>query len=151
MDRKEQSASGWIGKMSASLLSCSGAAPIIWTSTQSGRTKPGASMRRTLRICRNAWTRFGNYPDRPLPVLPLFDNGGKKHYYYFPLCRRAQTPSFPGSQEKQRSWNERAASPSRGAEKGVWGATPTSRNCGFRHRRKSQFRAFVGTKSLLAK
>ena len=35
-------------------------------------------MRRTLRICRNAWTRFGNYPDRPLPVLPLSDDGSKE-------------------------------------------------------------------------
>ena len=34
-------------------------------------------MRRTLRICRNAWTRFGNCPDNPLPVLPQSDDGGK--------------------------------------------------------------------------
>ena len=33
---------------------------------------------------------------------------------------------------------------------GVWGATPTSRNCGFRQRREPQFRVFVGTKTLLA-
>ena len=31
-------------------------------------------MRRTLRTCRNAWTRYGNCPDRPLPVLPQSDS-----------------------------------------------------------------------------
>ena len=31
-------------------------------------------MRRTLRICRTAWTRYGNCPDRPLPVLPQSDS-----------------------------------------------------------------------------
>ena len=34
-------------------------------------------MRRTLKIYRNAWTRFGNCPDNPLPVLPQSDDGGK--------------------------------------------------------------------------
>lgn len=34
-------------------------------------------MRRTLKICRNAWTRFGNYPGSPSPVLPLSDDGGE--------------------------------------------------------------------------
>ena len=34
-------------------------------------------MRRTLKICRNAWTRFGNCPDSPSPVLPLSDDGGE--------------------------------------------------------------------------
>ncbi len=34
-------------------------------------------MRRTLKICRTAWTRFGNCPDSPSPVLPLSDDGGE--------------------------------------------------------------------------
>ena len=34
-------------------------------------------MRRTLKICRNAWMRFGNCPDNPLPVLPQSDDGSK--------------------------------------------------------------------------
>ncbi len=34
---------------------------------------------------------------------------------------------------------------------GVWNAIPTSRNWGFRQRRESLFRVFVGTKTLLAK
>lgn len=34
-------------------------------------------MRRTLKIYRNAWTRFGNCPDNPLPVLPQSDDGGE--------------------------------------------------------------------------
>ena len=34
-------------------------------------------MLRTLRICRSVWTRFGNCPDNPLPVLPQSDDGGK--------------------------------------------------------------------------
>ena len=41
-------------------------------------------MRRTLRICRNAWTRFGNYPDNSLPALPLFDDGGEGQDCCFP-------------------------------------------------------------------
>ena len=32
-------------------------------------------MRRILRICRIAWTKYGNYPDSLLPILPLFDSG----------------------------------------------------------------------------
>jgi len=31
-------------------------------------------MRRTLKIYRTAWTRFGNCPDSPLRALPLFDS-----------------------------------------------------------------------------
>ncbi len=69
----------------------------------------------------------------------------------FPLCRGTQAPSFPAKQEQQRSGTERAASPGIGAVHGVWGTTPTSRNCGFRQRREPQFRVFVGTKTLLAK
>ena len=34
-------------------------------------------MRRTLRICRTAWTRFGNYPGSPSPVLPQSDDCGE--------------------------------------------------------------------------
>ncbi len=34
-------------------------------------------MRRTLKICRNAWTRFGNYPGSPSPVLPQSDDCGE--------------------------------------------------------------------------
>ena len=34
-------------------------------------------MRRTLKIYRNAWTRFGNCPGNPLPVLPQSDDGGE--------------------------------------------------------------------------
>ena len=41
----------------------------------SGLTKPRASMRRTLKIYRTAWTRFGNCPDNLLPSLPLSDSG----------------------------------------------------------------------------
>ena len=69
----------------------------------------------------------------------------------FPLYRGAQALSFSAKQEQQRSGTERAASPGNGAVQGVWGATPTSRNCGFRQRREPQFRVFVGTKTLLAK
>ena len=108
-------------------------------------------MRRTLRICRNAWTRYGNCPDRPLPVLPLFDDGGEVRDCYLPLCRRVQAPPVPAEQEQQRSGTERAASPGNGAVHRVWGTAPTSRNCGFRQRREPQFRAFVGTKALLAR
>ena len=104
----------------------------------------------TLRICRNAWTRYGNCPDRPLPVLPLFDDGGEVRDCYLPLCRRVQAPPVPAEQEQQRSGTERAASPGNGAVHRVWGTAPTSRNCGFRQRREPQFRAFVGTKALLA-
>lgn len=69
----------------------------------------------------------------------------------FPLCKGAQAPFFPAQQEYQRSGTERAASPGHGAVHGVWGTTPTSRNCGFRRCREPQFRVFVGTKTLLAK
>ncbi|MCI9399367.1 MAG: hypothetical protein HFJ07_06070 [Lachnospiraceae bacterium] len=82
--------------------------------------------------------------------MPLFDSGGEGRNCYFLLCKRAQAPPVPAEQEQQRSGTKRAASPGNGAEKGVWGATPTSRNCGFRQRREPQFRAFVGTKALLA-
>ena len=34
-------------------------------------------MRRTLKIYRNAWMRFGNCPDSRLRVLPLSDDGGE--------------------------------------------------------------------------
>ena len=50
----------------------------------------------------------------------------------FPLCRRAQAPSFPAQQGQQRSGTERAASPGYGAVQGVWGATPTSRETDIR-------------------
>lgn len=56
-------------------------------------------MRRTLRICRSAWTRFGTVA--------------------FSLCKGAQAPSFPAQQEQQRSVPERAASPAKGLFKGV--------------------------------
>ena len=69
----------------------------------------------------------------------------------FPLCRGAQSPPFPAKQEQQRSGTERAASPGHGAVQGVWGAIPTSRNCGFRQRQEPQFFVFVGTKTLLAR
>ncbi|WP_288359157.1 hypothetical protein, partial [uncultured Bacteroides sp.] len=62
-----------------------------------------------------------------------------------------QAPHVPAEQGQQRSSNERAASPGHGAEKGVWGTTPTSRNSGFRQCREPLFRVFVGTKTLLAK
>ena len=32
-------------------------------------------MRRILKICKTVWTRFGNYPDSPLPGLPLSGSG----------------------------------------------------------------------------
>ena len=57
----------------ASLPSCSGDTPIIWTSTQSERTKPGASMWQILMICR---TRFGIV--QTVPCKPCrYSVGGK--------------------------------------------------------------------------
>ena len=44
-------------------------------------------MRRTLRIYRTTWTRFGNCPDSPLRVLPLSDSGQR--------CRPASFFPFP--------------------------------------------------------
>ena len=50
-------------------------------------------MRRTLRICRNAWTRFGNCPGSPLPVLPLSDSGQRcRPASFFPFPARLRLP-----------------------------------------------------------
>ena len=44
----------------------------------------GASMRRTLKICRSVWTRFGNCPDSLLPSLPpsLCNLITEDHWYW---------------------------------------------------------------------
>ena len=139
--------------MCANLFPCSSDARIVCTSTLSVRMKLGASMWRTLRICRNAWTRFGNYPGSPSPVLPQSDSRQEcKPVPSFSFSRKHRDCRFRfhAEQGQQRSGTERAASPGYGAVQRVWDAVPTSRNCGFRHRRKSQFRVFMGTKTLLA-
>ena len=62
---------------------------------QSGPTKPGASMRRILRICKIAWTRYGNYTDSPSPILPLSDSGQEcRPVSVFPFSGKAGTTFF---------------------------------------------------------
>ena len=66
-----------------------------------------------------------------------------------PECQFPRFSKIPlkGGREKRRN----GAQPQNEIlRKGVWGTAPTSRNCGFRQRREPQFRAFVGTKTLLA-
>ena len=60
-------------------------------------------MRRTLRICRNAWMRFGNCPDSPSPFLPLFDSVQR--------CRPAPLFFFRQGRVCRFSGSPRGASP----------------------------------------
>ncbi len=56
---------------------------------KNGRTRLGASMRRTSRTCAPGWTRYGSFPDSPLPALPISDSGwGLKKF-----CKRARSGS----------------------------------------------------------
>ena len=51
-------------------------------------------MRRTLRICRNAWTKFGNCPGGPSPVLPLSDDGGENWDCRFSTLQGSAVSAF---------------------------------------------------------
>lgn len=53
---------------------------------------------------------------------------------------------FPAKQGYQRSGTERAASPGNGADKGVWGATPTSRERDFWRQRRKSLSSICGNK-----
>ena len=45
----------------------------------------------TLRTCAPGWTRYGSFPDSPLPALPISDSGwGLKKF-----CKRARSGSAP--------------------------------------------------------
>ena len=75
---------------------------------------------------------------------------GRREFEILPECQFPRFSKIPlkGGREKRRN----GAQPQNEIlRKGVWGTAPTSRNCGFRQRREPQFRAFVGTKTLLAK
>ena len=85
------------------------------------RLKPGTSMPQRLRIYKITWTRFGNYPDSPSPVLPLFDSRqecGPALLFSFSRKHCGGHFRLHAEQGQQRSVPERAASPGHGAEKG---------------------------------
>lgn len=47
----------------------------------------------TLRICRTAWTRYGNCPGSPSPVFPLSDSGQRcRPASFFPFPARLRLP-----------------------------------------------------------
>ena len=96
-------------------------------------------MRRILKICKIAWTRYGNCPDSPLPSLPLFDScqecrpaplflfSGEAGIAVSPPLQGAQPRHALRSRAPQRSGTERAASPGHGAVQRVWDTGPTSK------------------------
>ena len=54
-----------------------------------------ASMRRTLKICRIVWMRFGNCPDNPCQPCRNPMMAARNKTAAFSLCREAQAPPVP--------------------------------------------------------
>lgn len=99
-------------------------------------------MRRILRICGIAWTRFGNYPDSPLPDLLLFDSGHgcrlTPRFFFFwqgQECRslalqRERGATFPGEAGVTAFENRMRGSTSKCGSKGL-GRCPNKQKLGF--------------------
>ena len=105
-------------------------------------------MRRTLKICRSAWTRYGNCPDRPLPVLPQSDS---RHE-----CGPAPFFLFPGNTKTVVSGSTRGASPACSYSAGTTAfgnrtrSQPRQRGCSrglgcYPNKQKLRFPATPGT------
>ena len=77
---------------------------------------------------------------------PLFSFSRSVQMHNFSFSPKGAGLFFPAKQGYQRSGTERAASPGNGADKGVWGATPTSRERDFWRQRRKSLSSICGNK-----
>lgn len=95
------------------------------------RKKKSCRMRRTLRICRNAWMRYGNYPGRPSPVLPQSDDSGKEQDCRFSTLQGSAGSVFSCAAGTTASVKQTRSQPrQRGCSKGL-GCYPNKQKLRF--------------------
>ena len=114
-------------------------------------------MRRILRICKIAWTKYGNYPDSLLSSLLLFDSGQEYRpapFFPFPgkvICRfsrfatvRKPRLSLRSRDNSVREPNAQPA-PATGLFKG-FGTLSQQAKTGFRRSRRKPVLSICGNK-----